>query len=130
MVQQSFEPPHPATVYFADELRRVMATLQMRKVGTDEFQSITPYALHQMLQRQSPDTPISRTQLYRIVKGETAPKIDLVYELAAILGVSPKDFMPDQTVRGSAHKSPIVVPPSHFVDPDEEDLDERDENFL
>ncbi|MCV6975112.1 helix-turn-helix transcriptional regulator [Mycobacterium bourgelatii] len=56
---------------------------------------MTPLRLQKLLKEQAPDLPVSQTQIYRYYHGEAAPRLDVVYELAHLFGVSPRDFLPE-----------------------------------
>lgn len=87
---------HPAARYFA---ARCLELTQTRKVrGLDgQIQRLTPRTIQRMLKQQAPQLAISETQFYRYFHGEVAPRLDVVYEVAALFGISPREFLPDTT---------------------------------
>ncbi|MHC9295453.1 helix-turn-helix domain-containing protein [Mycobacterium sp. LTG2003] len=93
-----FEPPHPATQYFSQRLQELSQNLNVRRLdGSGRVRKLTPLRLQKLLKEQAPDLPVSQTQIYRYYHGESAPRLDVVYELAALLGVSPREFLPPDT---------------------------------
>jgi hypothetical protein len=91
-----FESPvqHPAQHFFAERCQELIST---RKIRGDDgtYQRLTPRHIARLLKRRAPDIAISETQFYRYFHGDVAPRIDVVYEVAAIFGVSPRSFLPD-----------------------------------
>ena len=53
-----------------------------------------------MLEDQAPELAISSRQMYRYYNGTATPRIDVVYEIARLFGVSPRVFLP-QSADGS-----------------------------
>ncbi|MGV0743853.1 helix-turn-helix domain-containing protein [Mycolicibacterium sp. XJ870] len=97
-VEAPFEPPHPATLYFAQRLQELSQNLNVRNLdGSGRVRKLTPLRLQKLLKEQAPDLPVSQTQIYRYYHGESPPRLDVVYELAALLGVSPREFLPPDT---------------------------------
>lgn len=94
-------PQHPATQYFAQRLQELSDGMSVRKLdGSGRVRKLTPLRLQKLLKEQAPDLPVSQTQIYRYYHGEASPRLDVVFELAALLGVSPREFLPP----GSAAK--------------------------
>lgn len=90
------EPPHAATTYFAQRLQELAATTNVRTLDASaRVRRLTPLRLQKLLKEQAPDLPVSQTQMYRYYHGEAAPRLDVVWELARLFGVSPRDFLPE-----------------------------------
>jgi hypothetical protein len=87
---------HPAARYFAARCQELTETRKVRGPG-GRVQRLTPRAIQRMLKQRAPDLAISETQFYRFYHGEVAPRLDVVYEVAALFGVSPREFLPDTT---------------------------------
>ncbi|SOJ55689.1 hypothetical protein MSIMFB_03171 [Mycobacterium simulans] len=90
------EPSHPATTYFAERLQELASATNVRvHDDSGHVRRMTPLRLQKLLKEQAPDLPVSQTQIYRYYHGEAAPRLDVVWELAHLLGVSPRDFLPE-----------------------------------
>ncbi|MFN6548146.1 helix-turn-helix domain-containing protein [Mycolicibacterium nivoides] len=92
----AIDPPHVATVYFAKRFQELAASMNVRMLDTDRVRKLTPLRIQRMLKEQAPDLPVSQTQIYRYFHGDAAPRLDVVYELARLFGVSPSYFVPDE----------------------------------
>lgn len=88
---------HPATAYFSERLRALAEAIQLREVDTEEVRKLNPPVIHAMLEEQAPDLAISARQMYRYYNGTATPRIDVVYEIARLFGVSPHVFLPPTT---------------------------------
>lgn len=55
--------------------------------------SLTLYALAQHLEMAYPDVPVSQSGLYRLIHGETIPRLDLIIALARVFDVPPEFFV-------------------------------------
>lgn len=94
--QPPLEPPHPSTTYFARQLQQLAADSSVRLLdGSDRVRKLTPLQLQKFLKEQAPDLPVSQTQIYRYYHGEASPRLDVVFELADLFGVSPTVFLPE-----------------------------------
>lgn len=84
--------PHPATIFFSKKFRELAA----RSVRLDDgaHHRLTPVTVYQLLREQSPELPVSQRQVYRYYNGTATPRIDVVFELARIFDVSPRQFLP------------------------------------
>jgi len=92
----AIDPPHVATEYFAKKFQELAASMNVRMLDTDRVRKLTPLRIQRMLKEQAPDLPVSQTQIYRYFHGEAPPRLDVVYELARLFGVSPSYFVPDE----------------------------------
>ena len=88
---------HPATAYFSARLRSLSETIKLREVETGEVRKLNAPALYALLEEQSPDLAISLRQMHRYYNGTATPRIDVVYEIARLVGVSPRVFLPPST---------------------------------
>jgi hypothetical protein len=86
---------HPAPAYFSERLRALSEAVHLREVGSDHVRKLTPPVIHAMLEDQAPDLAISARQMYRYYNGSATPRIDVVYEIARLFGVSPRVFLPE-----------------------------------
>jgi transcriptional regulator with XRE-family HTH domain len=77
--------------------QELASATNVRLLDTGEVHRISPLTIHRMLLEQAPDLALSQRQVYRYYNGDAAPRIDVVYELARLFGVSPRDFLPDHT---------------------------------
>jgi transcriptional regulator with XRE-family HTH domain len=94
--QPQLEPPHASTTYFARELQKLAADSSVRLLdGSDRVRKLSPLQLQKFLKEQAPDLPVSQTQIYRYYHGEASPRLDVVFELADLFGVSPTVFLPE-----------------------------------
>ncbi|PWV66967.1 helix-turn-helix protein [Nocardia neocaledoniensis] len=55
--------------------------------------SLTLYSLAQHLEMTYPDVPISQSGLYRLIHGDSIPRLDLVIALARVFEVPPEFFV-------------------------------------
>jgi transcriptional regulator with XRE-family HTH domain len=91
---QLVEPPHPSTVYFAEQLQQLASSTNVRMLdGSNRVRRLTLLRLQKLLREQAPDLPVSQTQIYRYYNGEAPPRLDVVWELAHLFGVSPRVFV-------------------------------------
>ncbi|MDA0250748.1 MAG: helix-turn-helix transcriptional regulator [Actinomycetota bacterium] len=86
---------HPATAYFARRFRECAESLQLREVDSDEVHKLSPALIHALLEEQNPDLAVSTRQIWRYYSGVATPRIDIVYEIARLFGVSPRVFLPE-----------------------------------
>jgi transcriptional regulator with XRE-family HTH domain len=94
--QPQLEPPHTSTTYFARQLQKLAADSSVRLLdGSDRVRKLSPLQLQKFLKEQAPDLPVSQTQIYRYYHGEAPPRLDVVFELADLFGVSPTVFLPE-----------------------------------
>lgn len=92
------EPPHPAKEYFSNKLRELAKAKKVRMTdGSGKVLKLTPARIAELLKDQCPDLEISQTQMYRYYNGTVAPRADLIYELAFLFKVSPREFLPPET---------------------------------
>ncbi len=87
--------PHPATVFFSKKFQELASATNVRLLDTGEVHRLGPVTVHRMLLEQSPELAVSQRQVYRYYNGNATPRIDVVFELARLFGVSPRDFLPE-----------------------------------
>ncbi len=87
------DKPHPALKTFVRRLTALRSQRRSYVHATGETRPMSPYTLHLLLAHRAPELPVSLSQMYRICDGTAMPKIDMVYELAAIFGESPEYFL-------------------------------------
>lgn len=88
---------HPATTYFSARLRSLSEAITLRELETGGVRKLNAPALYALLEEQSPDLAISLRQMHRYYNGTATPRIDVVYEIARLVGVSPRVFLPPST---------------------------------
>jgi transcriptional regulator with XRE-family HTH domain len=88
--------PNPATAYFSKKFQELAAAANVRLLDTGEG-PVTVVTLHRMLIEQSPELAVSQRQVYRYYNGNATPRLDVVFELARLFDVSPRDFLPEST---------------------------------
>lgn len=88
--------PHPSTTYFARQLQQLAADSSVRLLdGSDRIRKLSPLQLQKFLKDQAPELPVSQTQIYRLYRVESSPRLDVVFELADLFGVAPTVFLPE-----------------------------------
>ncbi|MGJ6127353.1 helix-turn-helix transcriptional regulator [Mycolicibacterium sp. Y3] len=87
------DPPHVATEFFSKKFQELAGSMKVRMLDTDRVRKLTPLRIQRMLKEQAPDLPVSQTQIYRYFHGEAPPRLDVVYELARLFGVTPTYFV-------------------------------------
>jgi len=97
-------PPHYSTEFFAQKFQELASSQQVRMLDTDRMRKMTPLRIQRLLKEQAPDLPVSQTQIYRYFHGDAPPRLDVVYELARLFGVSPTYF-----VEGADEETPTFV---------------------
>jgi transcriptional regulator with XRE-family HTH domain len=91
--QPQLEPPHESTTLFSERLRKLADDTDVRiSDGSNRVRKLTPLRLQKLLKEQSPELPVSQTQIYRYYHGEAPPRLDVVFELARLFNVSPRMF--------------------------------------
>lgn len=88
---------HPATTYFSDRLRALSAATQLQEIETGRIRRLNAPTVYAMLGEQAPELAISLRQMHRYYNGTATPRIDVVYEIARLFGVSPRVFLPPST---------------------------------
>lgn len=88
---------HPATTYFSDRLRALSAATQLQEIETGRIRRLNAPTVYAMLGEQAPELAISLRQMHRYYNGTATPRIDVVYEIARLVGVSPRVFLPPST---------------------------------
>lgn len=75
--------------------QRLASLVSESVVSTEDgpTRSLTLYALAQHLQLTFPDVPTSQSGLYRLIHGETIPRLDLIIALARVFDVPPEYFV-------------------------------------
>jgi transcriptional regulator with XRE-family HTH domain len=118
--KEPLDPPHVATEFFAQQFQDLASTTQVRMLDTDRMRKLTPLRIQRLLKKQAPDLPVSQTQIYRYFHGEAPPRLDVVYELARLFGVSPTYF-----VEGSDEETPTfaAVKPTRTAQPGKTAID-------
>jgi transcriptional regulator with XRE-family HTH domain len=87
---------HVARRYFAERLKELMAGVVVRDLESGRVRKLTPLRLHRLLKEQAPNLAVSQSQVYRYCNGDTAPDVEVVYEIAVLFGVPPSHFVPDE----------------------------------
>jgi hypothetical protein len=74
---------------------RLSSLISESVVSSEEgaTRSLTLYSLAQHLEAAYPDVPISQSSLYRLIHGETIPRLDLIIALARVFNVPPSYFV-------------------------------------
>ena len=104
------EDVHPATSFFARRFREIAESVQLREVDSHEVHRLSPRLIHALLEEQNPDLAVSTRQIWRYYSGAATPRIDIVYEIARLLGVSPQVFLPESVEHPDDDAPP--TPPS------------------
>jgi len=89
-------PIHPAAEYFSARLQELVAAWDVRNLETGRTRKLTPLGLQRLLAERAPELPVSPSQMYRYFHGQTAPSVNVVYELADLFGVAPNHFVPKE----------------------------------
>lgn len=101
---------HPATAHFARRFRELAASVHLRDVDSDKVRRLSPRLIHALLEEQNPDLAISSRQIWRYYRGVATPRIDVVYELARLLGVSPQVLLPESVEHPDSDAPPPPPP--------------------
>ena len=88
---------HPATAYFSHRFRELSEKVHLREVDSDGVHKLSAPIIHAMLEEQAPELAVSARQIYRYYSGAATPRIDFVFEIARLFGVSPQVFLPPST---------------------------------
>jgi len=88
---------HPAATYFSKRFRELTDSVHLREVDSDGVHKLSAPILHALLEEQAPELAVSARQIYRYYSGEATPRIDFVFEVARLFGVSPRVFLPPST---------------------------------
>lgn len=88
-------PRQAAATIFSRQLRRLIDE-SLVSAEDGPVRSLTPYALAQHLEAAFPDVPVSQSGLYRLIHGETIPRLDLIIALARVFDVPPQYFVTDE----------------------------------
>ena len=88
---------HPATAYFAQRFRELSEKVHLREVDSKGVHKLSAPIIHAMLEEQAPELAVSARQIYRYYSGAATPRIDFVFEIARLFGVSPQVFLPPST---------------------------------
>ena len=90
--------PHFAATYFSEQLAALIKdNPRVRMLNTGRTRTTKPLTVHKLIRDHCPEFKTSRTQWYRLYHGERAPRVDEVYCVAKVFGVSPRYFLPDTT---------------------------------
>jgi len=90
----------PVVTFFAHRLQELTARHSVQRVDRKtKPRKLTPLSVRQLLAQQSPAIAPSQTQIYRLYRGEAAPTIVMVDQLARLFGVSPRSFLPEKATR-------------------------------
>jgi transcriptional regulator with XRE-family HTH domain len=92
-------PRQVAAATFSRQLRRL---IDSSLVSTEDgpVRSLTLYSLAQHLETAYPDVAVSQSGLYRLIHGESIPRLDLIIALAHTFDVPPEYFVADDTFMG------------------------------
>ncbi|RZT07669.1 hypothetical protein EV589_5899 [Mycobacterium sp. BK558] len=90
--------PHAAATYFAQQLGALIKdNHQVRMLNTGRTRTTKPLTVYKLIRDHCPEFKTSTTQWYRYFHGERAPRVDEIYCVAQVFGVSPRYFLPDTT---------------------------------
>ncbi len=99
---------HPVTIYFAQRFRELAAAADARTLTCGEAGKINPHVLYRLLSERAPHLALSERQVYRYFNGAATPRIDLVFELAQLFGVSPCYFLPGDPLGKTRRRPPLT----------------------
>jgi hypothetical protein len=91
-------PPGPATKFFTKRLEECYEKIPVPDPSTGRLVEMNTHKLSKFLDYTDDDdakTPARTNTFYRIARGETSPRIDMVYAIAKTFGVPPSSFLPD-----------------------------------
>ncbi|MDO3014618.1 hypothetical protein P5V34_11530 [Mycobacteroides abscessus subsp. abscessus] len=94
MTKQPRTAPDPTASFFAARLKEIFAARRVR-TPSGHMRLLTPLGLHRLLRDQMPQMRVSQTQTYRYCAGTAVPRLDEVCAIATVLGISPKDLVPE-----------------------------------
>jgi hypothetical protein len=89
----------PATAFFTERLRECYE-MPVIDPSTGRLVRINSNTLSKFLKDYADEDDartLATATFYRIEKGLTSPRIDMVYAIAKAFGVPPSSFLPDQT---------------------------------
>lgn len=86
-------PRQAAAAIFSARLAALIADSVVSSEDGASARSLTLYSLAQHLEAAYPDVPVSQSGLYRLIHGETIPRLDLIIALARVFGVPPGYFL-------------------------------------
>lgn len=96
--------PHPAITHFIRRFNELINQWSVLPAGNGRRpRNLTAKKVHDLLVEQAPSVAPSQSQLYRIYRGDTAPSIVDVLELARLFGVSPQSFLPETAPTSEVH---------------------------
>lgn len=94
---------HPAIRHFTRRFSELISEWNVRPTGRGRRpRNLTAKKVHELLVEQAPLVAPSQSQLYRYYRGEAAPDIVDVLELARLFDVSPQSFLLE-----TAHSSEV-----------------------
>lgn len=85
-------PRRAAAAIFSARLQKVIEE-SLVSPESGPVRSLTLYALAQHLVAVYPDVPISQSGLYRLIHGDSIPRLDLIIALARVFEVPPEYFV-------------------------------------
>lgn len=100
--ESASEPePGPATIFFSEKFNELLRCTNARDIETGHIRKArcTSLAatLKHLCQGKMP-SGLSQANLYRFTEAKATPNIETVYELAKVLNVSPREFLPDRII--------------------------------
>ncbi|WP_156525826.1 helix-turn-helix domain-containing protein [Mycobacterium adipatum] len=93
--------PGPATIFFSEKFNELLRCTEARDVETGQTRKAKCTSLAAALKRRcrgKVPTGLSQANLYRFTEAKATPNIETVYELARVLNVSPREFLPDRII--------------------------------
>lgn len=98
------DTPHPAIAHFTRRFNELITQWNVVPTGRGRRpRNLTPKKVHDLLVEQAPSVAPSQSQLYRFYRGEAAPSIVDVLELARFFNVSPQSFLPETAQTSEVH---------------------------
>ena len=98
------DSPHPAITHFTWRLNELTNQWNVLPAGHGRRpRNLTAKKVHDLLVEQAPLVAPSQSQLYRFYRGEAAPSIVELLELARLFSVSPQSFLPATAPTSEIH---------------------------
>jgi Helix-turn-helix len=98
------DAPHPAVIHFTRRVHELINQWNVVPTGHGRRpRNLTAKKVHDLLVEQAPSVAPSQSQLYRFCRGEAAPSIVDVLELARFFNVSPQSFLPETAQASEVH---------------------------
>lgn len=94
MTNPGSDLPNAISQDFSRRLNKLMSSTYVKdEEGAGELRQLTPSSLHTVLQEVAPALSVSRRHVYRMVAGQTVPRLDMIWALAKVFNVSPREFV-------------------------------------